>query len=357
MILDDEKIISELDHGRVRDSLSALPDQINAALNEATRVKFAATYKKSSEIVVAGMGGSTLGAHLVQSIYGNSIRVPFCFINGYHLPGSVGKNSLVILSSYSGTTEETLACFDEAKKRGAKICGIASGGPLAEKLKKIKAPAYIFSPDFNPCKQPRMGLGYMFTGLLSFLVATNKLSGTVLVDLKKTLVGLREAGKKWELGVPSAVNSAKIMARELAEKIPVIVSAEHLVANGHILQNQIHESPKQFCAAFPLPELNHHLMEGLKFPKNASSELVFLFLNSSLYSKKLSKRLAITEEVVAKQNYQHIEWCAESKTRIGQALEALTFGGWVSFYMAMENRVNPSFIPWVDFFKKELKRE
>jgi glucose/mannose-6-phosphate isomerase len=356
MILDDAKIIAELDAGRVRDSLSALPNQIDAALREAPRVKFAAAYKKSSEIVVAGMGGSTLGAHLVKSVYGNSMSVPFCFINDYRLPGSVGKNSVVILSSYSGTTEETLSCFNEAKARGAKICGIASGGPLAAKLKKAKAPAYIFSPKFNPGNQPRMGLGYMFAGLVSFLVSMNKIPTKALAELAVAGLYVRQTSKNWEMETPGAVNSAKILARELAEKIPIIVSAEHLVANAHILQNQIHEGPKQFCAAFPLPELNHHLMEGLQFPKTASSELVFLFLNSDLYSKKLAKRVSITEKVVAKQNFQHINWQPNSKTKIGQALETLSFGGWMSFYMAMENRVNPSFIPWVNFFKKELKQ-
>jgi glucose/mannose-6-phosphate isomerase len=356
MILDDAKIIAELDAGHVRDSLSALPDQIDAALSEAPRVKFAAAYRKSSEIVVAGMGGSALGAHLVKSVYGNSLSVPFCFINDYRLPGSVGKNSIVVLSSYSGTTEETLACFAEAKARSALICGIASGGLLAAKLKKEKVPAYIFSPKYNPCNQPRMGLGYMFAGLVSFLVSMKKIPSGTLAELAGAVPSVRRAGKGWGVETPAAVNSAKILARELAEKIPVIVSAEHLAANGHILQNQIHESPKQFAVAFPLPELNHHLMEGLQFPKNASSELVFLFLNSNLYSKKLRKRISITEKVVAKQSYQHIDWRAQSETKIGQALETLSFGGWVSFYMAIANRVNPSFIPWVDFFKKELKK-
>jgi len=356
MLLDDEKIIAELDASRVRDSLSALPDQIDAALSEASRIKFSATYKKAADVTVAGMGGSALGAHMVQAVYGGALRAPFCFVNDYRLPGWVGKNSVVVLSSYSGTTEETLACFADAKKRGAMLCGIASGGSLAKKLIKAKVPAYVFSPEYNPSRQPRMGLGYMATGLVSFLVSMGKLPASANADLKRSVAVLREIGSAWETKVMSSVNPAKILARELAGKIAVIVSAEHLAANGHILQNQIHEGPKQFCAAFPLPELNHHLMEGLRFPAGASDKIVFLFLGSKLYSKKLKKRMEITQQVVAKQGYQHIYWEPASENKLTQALETLAFGGWMSFYMAMQNRVDPSFIPWVDFFKKELAR-
>ena len=141
--MDDEKIIAELDASRVRDSLSALPDQIDAALSEASRIKFPAAYKKAADVTVAGMGGSALGAHMVQAVYGGALRAPFCFVNDYRLPGWVGKNSVVVLSSYSGTTEETLACFADAKKRGAMLCGIASGGSLAKKLIKAKVPLAV----------------------------------------------------------------------------------------------------------------------------------------------------------------------------------------------------------------------
>jgi len=356
MILNDAKIIAKLDTGRVRDSLLALKEQVGAALGEASRVKFPASFAKASDIVVAGMGGSTLGAHMIEAIYGDALRVPFCFINGYHLPGWVGKNTLVILSSYSGTTEETLACFDEAKKRGAMLCGITTGGPLAAKLKAIKAPSYVFSPQHNPGNQPRMGLGYMFSGLVALLVSLGALPKSAATELGAAAAKLTALNAGWRVEKSAASNDAKKIAAKLKGSIPVIVTAEHLAGNGHVLQNQIHESAKEFSVAFPLPELNHHLMEGLGFPRTAKTDLVFLFIGSDLYSKKLKQRMRITQKVVTKQGCRSVVWRARGATRAAEALQMLAFGGWISFYMAMVNRVNPSFIPWVNFFKKELKR-
>jgi glucose/mannose-6-phosphate isomerase len=355
MLLDDEKIIARLDAGNVRASIDALPDQVEAAWRDARRIRVGASYRKADEIVVAGMGGSALSADIVKSVYGSVLRVPFSFVNGYHLPGSVGKESVVILSSYSGTTEETLACFKEAKKRKAKIIGITSGGPLAEMLKRAKVPAYIFDPTHNPCRQPRMGLGYMAVGLIALIDAFQDL-GLGADELARLSGRLRAVASSWGVSVPMRSNSAKLMAHALANTIPVIISAEHLAANGHVLQNQIHESPKQFCAAFSLPELNHHLMEGLKFPTSVAKELGFLFLDSKLYSERLRLRVKTTQKVLARQGLGFSSWEATEPSRLGQTFEALAFGSWVSFYMAMQNRVNPSNIPWVDFFKKELGR-
>jgi len=353
MILDDAKMIARLDSGNVRASISALPDQIASAWRDARKVRVPATYRNADQIIVAGMGGSTLGAHLIKSVFGDALKAPFCFVNDYKLPGSVGRKSVVILSSYSGTTEETLACGREALRRRAKVMGITSGGPLAKLLKKEKAPAYIFKPAYNPCGQPRLGLGYMIVGLLALLKSMRAVSINA-AEINELPSLLRTLSAKWSPLFPLRANPAKLMALALARTAPVVVSAEHLVGNGHILQNQIHESAKQFSAAFPLPELNHHLMEGLAYPKEMKKLLAFVFIDSSLYGERIARRMKITKKVLGKQGYGYNGWQASASTRLLQAFETLAFGSWVSFYMAMQNRTDPSNIPWVRFFKKEL---
>ena len=353
MILDDGKTIARLDSGNVRASINALPDQIASAWREARKVRVPASYRNADQIVVAGMGGSTLGAHLIQSVFGDALKAPFCFVNDYKLPGSVGRKSVVILSSYSGATEETLACGRDALRRRAKVMGITSGGLLAKFLKKQKVPAYIFETTYNPCKQPRLGLGYMVVGLLAFLKSM-RAADISAAEVNKLSDLLRTLSAKWSPKVPTRSNFAKLMAHALAGTVPVIVSAEHLIGNGHILQNQIHESAKQFSVAFPLPELNHHLMEGLAYPKEMKKLLAFVFIDSSLYGERIARRMKITQKVLAKQGYGYNGWQASAPTPLGQAFETLAFGSWVSFYMAIQNRIDPSNIPWVDFFKKEL---
>jgi len=355
MLIDDAKTIARLDSGNVRASISALPDQITTAWRDARKVFVPASYRDTDQIVVCGMGGSSLPAHLINSVYGRALRVPFSFFNGYELPGSVGRHSLVIVSSYSGTTEETIACFKAAKARHAKIIGITSGGPLAKMLKKEKAPAYIFDPAHNPCKAPRLGIGYMAAGLLAFLDSMEVLKVDA-AEISKIPEELRSLSDNWSPNVAGNDNPAKLMALALNRTVPVIVSAEHLIGNGHVLQNQIHESAKQFAAAFPIPELNHHLMEGLTLPAEVHRLLAFLFIDSDLYAERIRHRIKTTQKVLAKQGYGFNLWKASHATPLGQAFETLAFGSWVSFYMAIQNRIDPSNIPWVDFFKKELGR-
>lgn len=355
MLLDDEKSIARIDSGNVRSSIEALPDQIEAAWSEARKVVVPAKYSKADQIIVAGMGGSSLPADMIKSVYGGALRVPFSFVNGYDLPASAGKNSVVMLSSYSGTTEETLSCFAQAKKRNAKILGITSGGALMKLLRRAKAPAYVFNPVHNPCRQPRLGLGYLVSGMLGLLNSFERLPG-LAAEFASLPARLRRLSSAWSVASPMRDNHAKLMAQALLGTVPVIVSSEHLAANGHVLQNQIQESAKQFCAAFPLPELNHHLMEGLRFPGSVRAELGFLFIASGLYGERIRRRILATQKVLAKQGYGFNAWEATEETRLGQAFETLAFGSWLSFYMAMQNRANPSDIPWVDFFKKELAR-
>jgi len=355
MLIDDAKTIARLDSGNVRASIGALPDQVASAWRDARKVFVGAPYKNADQIVVAGMGGSSLPAHIINSVYGRALRVPFSFFNGYELPGSVGRNSVVVVSSYSGTTEETLACFKAAKQRKAKIVGITSGGPLARMLRREKAPAYIFDPIHNPCHQPRLGIGYTAAGLLGLLDSMKVISGS-MADVAKVPDELRALSASWSPEVPGNDNPAKLMAHALAGTVPVIVSAEHLIGNAHAFQNEIHECAKQFCVAFPIPELNHHLMEGLTNPDELRRLLAFLFIDSDLYAERIAHRFKVTQKVLAKQGYGFNLWRANAATPIGQAFETLAFGSWVSFYMAIQNRIDPSNIPWVDFFKKELGR-
>ena len=215
MILDDAKTIARLDSGNVRDSISALPDQLAAAWRDARKVFVPASYKNADQVVVAGMGGSSLPAHLINSVYGRALRVPFSFFNGYELPGSVGRGSIVVVSSYSGTTEETIACFKAAKARKAKIIGITSGGALAKLLRREKVPAYIFDPAFNPCKAPRLGIGYMAAGLLALLDSAKvlKINAGAVAKIPDEL---RSLSAEWSPEVPMRSNPAKLMAHALA---------------------------------------------------------------------------------------------------------------------------------------------
>ena len=338
--LNDKVAISQIDKSNCYPSISNLGKQINQAWNETQALEFPSEFEQAKNIVLCGMGGSAYPAYIIKSLFANELKVPFELVNGYNLPPFVGENTLVLLSSYSGTTEEALSCAKEARERNAMVVAVTSGGGL----KDLNLSGYVFKPTFNPSGQPRLGTGYMLTGFMGIL---KKLGFLNISD--EEVMGAIEF---LESQLQQMEQLSKELAPELEEKIPVIVSGEHLSGNAHIIRNQFNETAKNFSAFAYLPELNHHLMEGLV---RGSKDLLFLFLKSNLYSEKIQKRLRLTIEVVEKNNVSTEVIGILGDTKLSQVFYALGFGGFLTFYLAILYGQDPSVIPWVDYFKKQLE--
>lgn len=346
MSLKKNQEIKRLDKSKMFFSIESFPNQCQQAWEEARKVKIPPEYRKVKNIVVSGMGGSALGTHVVQALYGKGgLKIPLQIVNDYHLPSYVDNQTLVILSSYSGGTEETLSCAQDAAQAKAQILGITTGGKLGEFLKKNNLPSYIFKPKFNPCGQPRIGLGYSFFGQLALLAQVGALS----LDEEKIpqIVGaLSKKGQRLS-------SKAKKMTPSIKNKVMVIAAGEFLAGNAHVLANQINENAKTMSFYFILPEMDHHLLEGLKNPD--LGKLTFFFIKSNLYTDKIMKRLALTKKVIEKNGIKTCEFQPSGKTPLLEVLETLWFGGFLSFYLALSYGFDPSPIPWVDYFKKQLE--
>jgi len=142
--LDNPKLVAKLDPAGALKSIDLLGEQVSQVWREFKKVKLPKSYKKINSIVINGMGGSALGAHILGELFFDQLKVPFKVINSYLLPAAVDEKTLYIICSYSGSTEEPLLAFSEAQKRGAKIFGIAAGKNLGQLIKRGKMPGYIF---------------------------------------------------------------------------------------------------------------------------------------------------------------------------------------------------------------------
>jgi len=351
--LDDVEGIKKLDSNNMIGSLEFLGDQLKTAWSGARSVQIPPDFKNVQNIVVAGMGGSALGAHFIRSAL--DISLPLQIVNDYKLPSFVNQSSLVIVSSYSGTTEETIAALGDALKRQAKLIGIASGGELIEILKREKLPFCQVDPKYNPCGQPRLGLGYSIGGLLGFL---GHLGFVNFSDqgMEKVLAVVSKARGQFGLDAQSEQNPAKKTALGLLGKIPIVIAGEFLAGSAHIFSNQINESAKTFAAYFLLPEINHHLLEGTRFPANLGERVKFIFLETALYSEKIKARANITKEVLSKSGIESISFNVTGSDKVTAAFEALLFSSWTSFYLAIANEIDPTPIPNVDYFKQQLAK-
>ncbi len=353
--IDSISQIASFDKGNILTSIRTLGDQIKQVHDEMLDFTLPASYQDIYNVVVCGMGGSALGARIVKALTFDSARIPIEIYNDYKLPYYVGEKTLVILSSYSGGTEETISSAYKAFQVGAKVVGISSGGKLTELLREKNAPAYIFEPKENASGQPRMGLGYSTAAFMKIL-STCCVINITDAELLEAAATVRKYTAEFDAKVPESKNLAKILARKLIKKAPIIFASEHLFGPAYAFKNQLNESAKTFSTIFELPEANHHLLEGLQFPEKEKHVFHFLFFDSNLYSPEIAKRYPITHDVVTKCGHESTIYRAQSTTKITEIFEILTLGSYISFYLALLNNVNPVEIPWVDYFKKQLAK-
>lgn len=354
-ILDDLEKIKKMDPRNVAGSINHFADQLEQAYNEASLVEIPSSYKKVQNIVVSGMGGSAYCGRVLEAVFGGALKIPITTINSYNLPGWVDHHTLFVASSYSGATEETIASFRAALLKKAKVIVLTSGQPLAGLMRQYKVPGYFFKPLNNPCGQPRIGLGYTIMGLLNLL---NKIGCISLTkgEVNKYIVVIRNMNKKFNIKTKFGGNEAKKLAAALHKRRILYIAAEHLSANAQIFAYQTNESAKTMAHYHLIPELNHHLMEGLRFPLSNKNNLACFFLDSNLYSQKIQKRFAVTKKVVAKNNVPFFSLKTSGANPLEQVLATMAFSGWLTYYLGILNGIDPVKIPWVDYFKAQLDK-
>ena len=352
--LDDRALVIKIQGGEnVIGSVNNFPKQLLQSWEESQRVSLPEDYSQVKNIVVCGMGGSRFPALIIKELFKEEITVPYLINDDYNLPAFVDENSLVILSSYSGTTEEVIECGKKALEKKAKLLGISAGGTVADFLKQNSFPYYSFNPVYNSSGQPRIGFGYSVGGHLGFL---NKL-GFIKTDgtlIEKAINNLSESTKGFLLETATKNNPAKQIALAIYQKYPYYVVSEFLTGIGNAIANQTNETAKSISSYRIIPEINHHLMEGLKHPDELKKLALFIFFFSKLYSPRVQKRFFITKEVVEKNGLQTYWYELKGESRIEQALELMALGGYFSMYLSTLYQEDPTVIPFVDYFKKKL---
>jgi len=353
--IDDPSKLEEFDKGKMFTSIRNIPDQMEQAWNEVDKLEIPKSYSEIENIVFCGMGGSALGGRIIDSLTTSTIRVPFEIFTEYNLPNYVNNKTLVILSSYSGNTEETLNCAHEAVNKNAKIIGITTGGKLADFLDKQKLLSYVFIPKSNISNQPRMALGYSVAGVLKFLTKLG-LYDLNIEDFYEICTFARKRILTYDTLVKTDENMSKKLASKFYHKSVILISSEFLYGVTHAVKNQINENSKTFSAIFDIPEINHHLMEGLRFPNKLREVIKFLFISSDIYKSRISKVHKITKDVIEKNGYEVVTFNPEGNIKSHQIIDTLIFGAFFAIYLAFLYEIDPTPIPWVDYFKEELSK-
>lgn len=351
--LDDPKNYKTYDPDNLYDSLSKLGRQIESGWHSAEFINLDFDPTKIRNIVFAGMGGSNLSAEIVKSLSPFLLSIPFEIVANYRLPSYADKNTLVILSSYSGDTEETISCAQDSSMRGCPSICITTGGKLKELALKQEIPVVQLDEKHNPSKSPRAGIGLALGAIISLLLRLNPIAKRYFnpKDISQTIERLTDM---ININKEASDNPAKVLATKHKGLGIIFLSANHLTGIGKVFGNYLNETAKTFCTVYNLPDLNHHFLDGLIFPTTLKDDISFLILNSGVFPEIIQKRVQITREVLIKQKYRVTVIKPETTDPVLQVFESLVFLVMFSYYLSIVNKVNPKDNPWVDYLKKEL---
>jgi glucose/mannose-6-phosphate isomerase len=350
--LDDLELMGRLDPAGMLQRIAELPLQCQEAQGSLEGIEIPAHYAQARNVVIAGMGGSAIGGELVQGLIEGECRVPVMVRRDYGLPAFVGEDSLVIASSYSGNTEETLSAARCALHRGTKLLAISTGGRIMELARKHAIPWVTLSYD----SVPRAAVGHSFTILLSILQSLGFISQRPQ-ELAEAIEEMHSLQDEIRPEVPGKDNPAKALAEKLYGRMAIVYGAQHLAAVARRWKGQFNENAKAWSFFEEFPELNHNALEGYQFPVPFAKETLVAMLSSSLYHPRIGERLRVTGEVLDQHRVEHLKLEAWGASPLAQVLTAVHFGDYVSAYLAMLYGVNPSPNPAIDHLKQRLGRK
>jgi len=319
--------------------IAAFPKNIEDALFIANNTQFKTPKNEIRNIVICGMGGSGIGGKLVSLWVEKDLKVPIQVYHDYEVPAYISENTLVIASSYSGNTEETLYFVEEARTRGAHIIGVCSGGELKEFCHKYNFDAVIV-PGGNP---PRTALAFSLTQVSNILVKLDLIPDTILHDLasSKILIQTQEAAIKAK---------ATELAAFIKGTVPVFYATTPYDAVLTRAKQQFNENSKLLCWTHVIPEMNHNELVGWGGGDDRFSAVYFD--TKDLFDRNL-KRVEITLEVVEKKTkLMVIE--AEGKSAVERSIYIINLVDWSSFYLSEMKQEDAMDIKIIDRLKSEL---
>lgn len=301
----------------------------------------------ANSIVLAGMGGSALAGEFIKHWLSDRLPVPFEIVRGYELPAYVGKDTLVVVSSYSGNTEETISCLHDAQKRAAKVVVMSAGGALIEAATAQHLPAL----DVPGGLQPRLAVLYGVKALAGLLEELGLARGLVK-ELEAVATWSEGEIKGWGAAVPTAENSAKQLAEAFLGHPIVVYAGPTLALPAMKWKIDANENAKNLAFYYNWPEFNHNEFLGWAHPARAGLRVVEL--QSSLDHPQIAKRFEVSNRLLSGTMPEPIIITAVGETRLEQMVWTILLGDYAMAYLAFLNQVDPTPVPMIEKLKGEL---
>lgn len=330
----------------MKELIEGFSAQLAKALTIGQTIQVTAPSQEIRNVVVAGLGGSGIGANIVHAMVEKELQVPYVISKSYDIPNFVNEHTLFIACSFSGGTEETLTALGKALEKNAKIFCVTSGGKMMA-LAEEKSLDFVQIPNEAPC--PRAFLGYSFVQLLFALKGYELISDSFVKDLEAGVELLKDQQT-------TITQQAKELANAIFEKQLIVYADTHLLPTITRFQQQINENSKQLCHTNVLPEMNHNELVGWGLAKEVYEKILVVMVRTSFDHERVSRRMDITKTIIAEKAGNVLEVMPQGDTFISQNIYLVHLFDWASFYLSDLNQVDVFEIKAINHLKSELAK-
>ena len=345
--LDDPEAYRKFDPSNMIGRIGQLPQQCGEAWQSVMGFTLPSDYSAVDRVVILGMGGSAIGGDLVSALALEG-GPPVLVHRDYDLP-FVDERTLVIASSYSGNTEETLSSFAKALQTPAKKLAITTGGRLKTLAEESGIPLFCFQYS----AEPRAAFGYIFFSLLGLFRKLGLIS-IESKDIDETITILEGLSTRLDKTAPLNTNPAKQLATRLLGSLVLVYGAGILSKVAFRWKTQFNENSKTSAFSECFPELDHNAVVGYRFPSWLAEKAFVVMLRSPSLHPRTLMRYEVTAEILADAGIAHEVVEAEGESPLSQMMSAVLLGDYVSYYLALLNNVDPSPVAVIDYLKERL---
>ena len=334
------------------DDIASFPDQIKKS-KEIIDSTYIGSIFKIDNIIISGMGGSSISGDIIQTLLRDRIDIPIYVSRDYDLPKWANKNTLVISQSYSGNTEETLSTFKHATQKHCKILGISSNGKLKEYCEKRQLPFIQIPGDM----QPRASIGYMIFCCLYALKKIGVIKHDMKLEIDETYLVTKELINEIKKEIPEKKNKAKQLTKTIVGTIPQIYGWMIYSPIARRWATQINENGKLICRYDEVSECNHNDIVGWSMDPEISKQFsCILFRDHECETVYMSTRLDFMKKLYKDVAANIIEVHVHGKKRLAKMMYAMILGDFISTYIAIQRKIDPSPVEAIVQLKEELAK-
>ena len=338
-----------IDPQGMKDAVYNFADDINKSSKIGKKIILNKKYNNIHNIIVVGMGGSAIGGDINKMLLKNDLSIPLIVSRNYFIPKWANKHSLVVVSSYSGGTEETLSAFKDALSKECQIYGITTGGILSKGLSSNDLD-FILIPSGL---QPRAALAYSFVPMLYLFLHL----GLIKIDLNNNLMNsiklLKSVRDDYMLN--DQKNPTWVLSNKIFNTIPILYGeTDNTSVIALRWSNQLSENSKMLAFCNEIPEFNHNEIVGWENNPNLIEKLSIIWLSDESDQERISIRQKISEKILETIVKNQFKISLHGSSRFDRLLHLIHFGDWVSLWCAYLHGTDPSPVDKISTLKKEL---